>query len=210
MTLRLTAADESLLHGEQGEAAAFAMRILTAFADAVGAPSLLDISRAHIDGCLYHGAGQPRLRRAARRRRRTRARADDAERRRDRPDPPRTDPAVGRREQAPGRRLMVAHEELGCVPSFTCAPYQTAFRPALRRAGRVGRIERDRVRQLGHRRAHEPLWRFHRPVLRDHRPRAGVGAAPRRAAARPRPVHGSRGFPPSLPSRPTRCTSPSG
>jgi predicted aconitase len=25
---------------------------------------------------------------------------------------------------------MKAHEELGCVPSFTCAPYQTAFRPA--------------------------------------------------------------------------------
>jgi predicted aconitase len=25
---------------------------------------------------------------------------------------------------------MKAHEELGCQPSFTCAPYQTAFRPA--------------------------------------------------------------------------------
>jgi predicted aconitase len=32
-------------------------------------------------------------------------------------------------EQAPARRLMKAHEELGCVPSFTCAPYQTQFRP---------------------------------------------------------------------------------
>jgi predicted aconitase len=32
-------------------------------------------------------------------------------------------------EQAPARRLMRAHEELGCVPSFTCAPYQTTFRP---------------------------------------------------------------------------------
>src|SRR5690606_37185661 len=26
-------------------------------------------------------------------------------------------------------RLMLAHEELGCVPSYTCAPYQTLFRP---------------------------------------------------------------------------------
>ena len=26
-------------------------------------------------------------------------------------------------------RVMRAHEELGCVPSFTCAPYQTLFRP---------------------------------------------------------------------------------
>jgi hypothetical protein len=33
-------------------------------------------------------------------------------------------------EQAPARRLMQAHEALGCQPSFTCAPYQTLFRPA--------------------------------------------------------------------------------
>ena len=31
------------------------MRILVAFARALGARSLLDISGAHIDGCLYHG-----------------------------------------------------------------------------------------------------------------------------------------------------------
>jgi len=28
-----------------------------------------------------------------------------------------------------GRRLMQAHVELGCAPTFTCAPYQTAHRP---------------------------------------------------------------------------------
>jgi predicted aconitase len=28
-----------------------------------------------------------------------------------------------------GARLMRAHEELGCIPTFTCAPYQTIFRP---------------------------------------------------------------------------------
>jgi predicted aconitase len=31
------------------------MRLLVAFANAVGAPALLDVSGAHIDGCLYHG-----------------------------------------------------------------------------------------------------------------------------------------------------------
>jgi predicted aconitase len=31
--------------------------------------------------------------------------------------------------QAPGRRLMRAHEALGCRPSFTCAPYQSLSRP---------------------------------------------------------------------------------
>jgi hypothetical protein len=30
-----------------------------------------------------------------------------------------------------GTRLMRAHEDLGCVPTFTCAPYQTMFRPRL-------------------------------------------------------------------------------
>src|SRR6202044_3675498 len=28
-----------------------------------------------------------------------------------------------------GARLMRAHVELGCAPTFTCAPYQTAYRP---------------------------------------------------------------------------------
>ena len=32
-------------------------------------------------------------------------------------------------ERAPGARLMKAHEELGCEPTFTCAPYQSRFRP---------------------------------------------------------------------------------
>lgn len=129
MSVHLTAADQSLLHGEQGETAAFAMRILVAFADAVGAPSLLDISRAHIDGCLYHGeasldfverlvAGGGRVRVPTT----LNVGAIDL-----------IHPELIRlpvAEQAPGRRLMVAHEALGCVPSFTCAPYQTEFRPA--------------------------------------------------------------------------------
>src|SRR6202044_3343188 len=28
-----------------------------------------------------------------------------------------------------GKRLMQAHLALGCLPTFTCAPYQTAHRP---------------------------------------------------------------------------------
>jgi predicted aconitase len=95
----------------------------------VGARALLDIAGAHIDGCLYHGevsldfverlvAGGGRVR------------------------VPTTlnvgsldliHPELMRMsadEQTAPRRLMKAHEELGCQPSFTCAPYQTLFRPA--------------------------------------------------------------------------------
>jgi hypothetical protein len=125
----LTDVDRSTLEGADGDASAFAMRILVSFGEALGAPSLLDITRAHIDGCLYHG--QVSL--------------DFAERLvtgGGRVKVPTTlnvgaidliHPELirlSKPEQAPARRLMNAHEELGCVPSFTCAPYQTAFRPS--------------------------------------------------------------------------------
>ena len=129
VTCRLTLDDRAMLEGEQGEAAAFAMRLLVAFAESVGAPSLLDISGAHIDGCLYHGqvnldfvermvSGGVRVRVPTT----LNVGAIDL-----------IHPELIRLshpEQAPARRLMRAHEELGCVPSFTCAPYQTTFRPA--------------------------------------------------------------------------------
>ena len=129
MTLQLTSRDSALLNGEGGAAAAFAMQILTAFAGAVGAKALLDISQAHIDGCLYHGqvsldfverlvAGGGRVRVPTT----LNVGAIDL-----------IHPELIRLAspaQAPGRRLMKAHEELGCEPSFTCAPYQTRFRPS--------------------------------------------------------------------------------
>jgi predicted aconitase len=128
MPLHLDAFDRSLLNGDQGAAAATAMTILAAFSEAIGAEALLDVSQAHIDGCLYHGqvsldfverlvAGGGHVRVP-------------------------TTLNVGSldlihpelmlmspEEKAPAKRLMQAHEELGCRPSFTCAPYQTLFRP---------------------------------------------------------------------------------
>jgi len=129
MTLQLSPEDSSMLGGGQGESAAFAMRILVAFSNAVGARSLLDITGAHIDGCLYHGqasldfverlvAGGGRVRVPTT----LNVGAIDLIH----PELIRLSPS----EQSPARRLMKAHEELGCHPSFTCAPYQTQFRPS--------------------------------------------------------------------------------
>ncbi|MDH4067189.1 MAG: aconitase X catalytic domain-containing protein [Acidobacteriota bacterium] len=129
MLPHLDASDAAMLHGEAGATAAAAMQVLVAFADALGAPRLLDITRAHIDGCLYHGQ----------------ASLDFVERlvagggrvcvpttlnvgSLDLIHPDRVQ--LSPEAQAPGRRLMQAHESLGCEPSFTCAPYQTRFRPA--------------------------------------------------------------------------------
>ena len=83
----LSHVDRALLDGAEGEAAAFAMDVLVRFADAVAAPHLIDITRAHVDGCLYHGAVSLDFVRI-RSRGRSGAGADDAQCRLDRPDPP--------------------------------------------------------------------------------------------------------------------------
>src|SRR5690606_8762024 len=51
--LQLSARDRAMLGGAEGEAAAQAMRILCAMAANQGATRLIDVTRAHIDGCIY-------------------------------------------------------------------------------------------------------------------------------------------------------------
>jgi predicted aconitase len=51
----LTLHEEDLLSGHRGEAARIAMRIILEMARVAGAPRLIDVRSAHIDGCLYHG-----------------------------------------------------------------------------------------------------------------------------------------------------------
>jgi len=128
--LQLSSTDEAMLNGEAGPASAFAMQMLAAFARAVGAPALLDITGAHIDGCLYHGqVSLDFVERLAGSGGRVRVPTTLNVGALDliHPELMRMTPA----EQTPARRLMRAHEELGCAPSFTCAPYQTRFRPKL-------------------------------------------------------------------------------
>jgi predicted aconitase len=128
MALDLSPLDRELLGGAHGAGAAFAMRLLVRFADAVDARSFLDIEAAHVDGCLYHG----------------RASLDFGERMIDLGGKVRVPTTLnvgsvdlihpelfrGTKEHAEnGARLMRAHIELGCAPTFTCAPYQTLWRP---------------------------------------------------------------------------------
>ncbi len=55
MSLQLNARDEAMLSGREGEAAAFAMRLVASFARSVDPRRLLDIEAAHVDGCLFLG-----------------------------------------------------------------------------------------------------------------------------------------------------------
>ena len=128
MAFDLSPFDCELLGGAHGAGAAFAMRLLVRFAEAVGARSFLDIEAAHVDGVIYHG----------------RASLDFAERMVKLGGKVRVPTSLnvgsvdlihpelfrGTKEHAEnGARLMRAHVELGCAPTFTCAPYQSASRP---------------------------------------------------------------------------------
>ncbi len=128
--VELTAEEQEILAGARGPGPAFAMRLVVALARASGAPRLLPVSRAHVDGCLYHGA----------------ASLDLAERLLELGatvavpttsnvgsiDLVHPELVHGPAEQrAAGRALMEAYARLGCRTTFTCAPYQDlAARPA--------------------------------------------------------------------------------
>ncbi len=129
MTLNLTPRDQAMLNGEMGTAAQIAMRILTTMARVYGAPRLLNIESAHIDGCLYHGySGLEFARRLVEGGAKVvvpttlNVGAVDL-----------LHPEHFRGEARTGqhaRELMQAYVQMGCQPIFTCAPYQSTQRPA--------------------------------------------------------------------------------
>jgi len=128
LPLVLSDLDQKLLSGAYGGAAAFAMRLLVRFAEAVGAPRFLDIEAAHVDGCLYLGQAsldfvERMLALGGKVRVPTTLNVGSI----DLIHPELFQGSVEAREA--GVRLMHAHRELGCAPTFTCAPYQTAYRP---------------------------------------------------------------------------------
>ncbi len=126
----LTETERTLAADDTHPALALAMRVLLKTAEIMGAPKLLPVTSAHIDGCLYHGDSgvyfaeklvdlggkvhihatlnvgtldliHPHLVRA--------------------PSPQKT----------MAKRQMQAYLALGCAASWTCAPYQAGHRPAL-------------------------------------------------------------------------------
>jgi predicted aconitase len=129
MPTELDDRDRALLRGERGEGAAFAMRLVVRMAEIAEAPRLRDVTRAHVDSCLYHG----------------RAGLDFAERLVAggatvsipttlnvsaldllHPDLVRLDEET----EWAARRLMDAYVAMGCRATWTCAPYQLPDRPA--------------------------------------------------------------------------------
>jgi predicted aconitase len=131
MPVALDDRGRALLAGESGDGAAFAMRLVVAAAEALGARQLIPIVGAHVDSCLYHGeasidfverlvAGGARVSVPTT----LNVGALDLVH----PGLWRGDPAVAER----GRLLMDRYRALGCRPTYTCAPYQLPWaRPRL-------------------------------------------------------------------------------
>ena len=119
-----------MLDGEAGAAVRLAMELLVAVGESEKAPALLDISAAHIDGGLYHGKAGLDF-------------ALTLVEGGGRVVVPTTlnvssldllHPELYRGDQETAeaaRRLMGAYVDMGCAPSWTCAPYQLAVRPGL-------------------------------------------------------------------------------
>jgi predicted aconitase len=122
--------ERGMAAGEAGEGAAMAMRILAGAAQMLGAPRLIPVVSAHIDGALYHGDSgtlfaQALVAKGARVAIPTTLNVGAL------------DLCGGSRQHLPAhergmaRAMMTAYEAMGCAPSWTCAPYQAGHRPAM-------------------------------------------------------------------------------
>lgn len=128
--LSLSDKDRAILEGEHGPAPKMAMSILVRMAEVYQARELLDIEGAHIDSTIYIGE----------------AGLEYAERLADagaKVSVPTTLNVSGLDEEhwkewsvptnwaEKAHRQMVAYQKMGTLPTWTCAPYQTEYRPKL-------------------------------------------------------------------------------
>jgi predicted aconitase len=126
--IRLSKYDKSVLNGEHGPGALTAMKIITRMAEVYGVDRLMDIDAAHIDSSLYMGDATLEF-------------AEHLASQGARVVVPSTLNVSGVDEHGwqawsvppdwadNARRQMVAYVAMGCVPTWTCAPYQTEHRP---------------------------------------------------------------------------------
>ena len=128
MPVKLSRRDKQLLDGQHGEAAQMAMRILMRMADVHDAAELMDVSQAHIDGCgLLSEAGLEFAETLA-------AKGGKVSI----PTTLNMGPldlqnwrrfGVNEDFAAKAIRQAKAYTDMGCIPTWTCAPYQSYLTP---------------------------------------------------------------------------------
>jgi len=128
MTVKLRSRDKQFLNGRQGLGAQMAMRILVRMAEVQEAEELMDVSQAHIDGCGLLSESSLEF-------------AESLAAKGARVSIPTTLNMVpldlqnwrefGIREDfaAKAERQAKAYTDMGCIPTWTCAPYQGYLTP---------------------------------------------------------------------------------
>ncbi|MCV2874435.1 aconitase family protein [Defluviimonas sp. WL0050] len=127
--LTLSETDRAMLAGQEGRAVEIAMQILTNMAAAQGATTLTDVTRAHIDGCIYASPANLTFARqmadmGARVRIPTTMNAISVDHAHWRQQ------GVAESFGSPAAALADAYTGMGAEPSFTCAPYLLDGAPA--------------------------------------------------------------------------------
>lgn len=129
MASTLTHEERSIAAGEQGEGAAMAMRIVAETARLMGAPRLIPVASAHIDGALYHGdSGTLFAEKLVEGGAKVKVRSTLNVGSIDLSGCSRN--LLPAHEVDMAKRMMRAYIKLGCEPTWTCAPYQAGHRPA--------------------------------------------------------------------------------
>jgi len=128
MSVKLSRRDKQFLDGQHGEAARMAMRILVRMAEVDGAAEMMDVSQAHIDGCgLLSEAGLEFAETLAAKGARVSI-----------PTTLNMGPldlqnwrqfGVDEDFAAKAIRQAKAYTDMGCIPTWTCAPYQSYLTP---------------------------------------------------------------------------------
>lgn len=126
--LALEDADRAMLAGRDGPAVALAMRVILEMAKLQGATRLIDVTRGHIDGCIYASPAnltfaETMAEMGARVRIPTTMNAISVDRAHW--ETQGVPPTFG----GPAARLADAYVAMGCQPTFTCSPYLLADRP---------------------------------------------------------------------------------
>jgi len=128
MSVKLSQAEAQMLNGQKGPAARMAMRIMVRMADVVDAPQLMDVSQAHIDGCGLLSETSLEF-------------AETLAAKGAKVSIPTTlnmGPldlqnwkkfGVSEDFAAKAVRQAKAYTDMGCIPTWTCAPYQSYLTP---------------------------------------------------------------------------------
>jgi predicted aconitase len=126
--MELTRDERAWLDGRAGEATRLALDLVVRMGDLFGAERLLPVSQAHIDACLYtNDAGLEFAERLAGLGARVRVPTTLNVTARDirRWEAFRVPPDWAEKS----RRLEAAYQALGCLPTWTCAPYEQGLVP---------------------------------------------------------------------------------